>query len=70
MIVKRLNARNDVCSCNFCDKGELSKSQRGLVYPYAHVVMFRRESNGIQVCICYDCLNELNGKAALINSDQ
>ena len=60
MRIKKENVVKDTTSCSFCDKGQLSVSGYGLVYPYTEVLTFLRSNgNGIKVSICNDCLKEL-----------
>lgn len=51
------------CSCNFCDKGELSNDRKHLIYPYKEVITFRSEGSGLQASICKECLSELIEKS-------
>jgi hypothetical protein len=43
-------------TCNFCDKGELSKNQTGLVYPYEEVICFY---GTLEVRMCKTCFEKL-----------
>lgn len=61
--IKKEIVSKDYTSCNFCDRGELSKSKMGLVYPYEEVVTVCRESGrGMKMAICQECLSELVDK--------
>ena len=58
--IKKELVNKDYTSCNFCNRGELSKARVGLVYPYNEVITICREGGGIKISICEECLNELN----------
>ena len=45
--------------CNFCNKGELTKSGDRLKYPYKEVTNFSKEGSGLSANICDDCMEEL-----------
>lgn len=63
MKIEKENVKKDIASCNFCQRGELNKIGKSLVYPYENVISFvRSNGNGICACICEDCLDELYSK--------
>lgn len=46
--------------CNFCNRGELSTTGFGLVYPYNTVYSIQRNEGGALLAfICEECLLEL-----------
>lgn len=59
MEIKKENVKQDVVSCNFCQKGALSLDKIRLIYPYENVITFKRSGSGIKVSMCEDCLKEL-----------
>lgn len=66
MEINKENARRDMTSCNFCQKGELNKNHNGLIYPYENVVTFSRsKGGGLCASICEECLDELHKKAKI-----
>ena len=66
--IKIENVVRDYTSCNFCNRGELNDSGKGLKYPYESVISFTREyGGGIKVSICKSCLDELISKTKNIN---
>lgn len=44
-------------SCNFCQKGELTKTKIGLKYPYKKVYVI--VGNSLEIRICKKCLTAL-----------
>ncbi len=61
--VTKINARGN--SCNFCNRGILSKSRDNLVYPYDMVYQVEAE-RGLIVIFCNDCLTKLSQRFASI----
>jgi hypothetical protein len=59
MKVEIENMKDFHTSCNFCNKGELSRRGIQLLYPYEFVYTFQREGNGLKATICEECLKEL-----------
>ena len=53
-----IKERQEVGSCNYCDKGVISLSGMGLNYPYDEVI----EVKGIQTStrFCFECFKKLN----------
>jgi hypothetical protein len=72
MTVEEESVTKDNSSCNFCDKGELSKYHTSLKYPYDIVFTFKRDNgNGLMATICQECLEELYIKSkSLQNSNE
>ena len=54
--VTKINARGN--SCNFCDRGTLSKVNVSLIFPYDMVYQVEAEK-GLKVRFCPDCLIKL-----------
>jgi len=66
MIVKK-EKRTNAGSCNFCDKGVMSRSRNSLIYSYDEVFTMRseRSGGGLKASICEECVEELAAKVAL-----
>jgi hypothetical protein len=47
-------------SCNYCDRGKLATSGRGLIFPYTELIVV--EGKQISSVFCRDCFNELQNR--------
>jgi hypothetical protein len=56
MNFKKINNIIDEGSCNFCNKGKITKDGNKLIFPYDKVILL--EGKKISVVFCEECLDE------------